>query len=136
MQKRLLLPLLFISLLLFNPPLLAQEEKPFRFDWYSFEGSQGFGFKYQVSSYSFLTLNRDHVPVNRLHIQIGTNFYLPYSLFFFSFYGGGGATIDFYKGHGQPYLVTGADAAILFVEALYFFQEEGYKTRKGLRFSF
>lgn len=136
MKKWIPFLLLFCTVLLFLPPVQAEEERPFRFDWYAFEGAQGFGFKYQVSSQIFLTVNRDRYPLQRLNVQIGTNLYLPRSLYFLSFYGGGGFAFDVYQGHTRPYLLTGADAAILFVETLYFFDGEGMKTRQGLRFSF
>lgn len=136
MKKWILLLFLSCILLLFIPPLQAEEERPFRIDWYAFEGAQGLGFKYQFSPHFFLTVNRERYPFPDLSIQFGTNLYLPQRLFFLSFYGGGGFSIDVHRGQKRPYLLTGIDAAILFVETLYFFDDEGLKSRQGLRFSF
>lgn len=136
MKPKLMILLVILSLLTLTLPLQAQEEKPFRFDLYSFEGAQGIGFKYEISSILFLTLNRDGEPYERLNVQIGKVIYLPKNLYFLSFYGGGGMAIDVYNGQGFPYILTGMEAAILFGETLYFFDNEGIRTRMGLRFTF
>lgn len=128
--------LLLTLLLLISSPLEASEEKPFRFDLYSFEGSSGFGLKYEIHPHFFLTVNRDGYPYD-LSLQLGANVYLPRKLFFISFYGGGGITIDiFSKGPYLPYLLTGLEGAIFFGETIYYLEEEGIKGRGGLRFSF
>lgn len=135
-RSLLILSLLILFFLLsLTSSLQASEDKLFRIDWYSFEGSQGFSFKHQAFPYIFLTLNGDYYPF-RPSIQIGTNLYLPQQLFIFSLYGGGGAAIDLYGGEGIFYLLMGVDASILFVEGLYYIPGDGLKNRMGLRFSF
>lgn len=87
---------------------------------YHYERMMAPGLKYRLRDDLYATGNIEYSYRERdVEIQIGAVYFLPYDLFLFSFYGGGGAQFSTSKGYQYPYIMMGTDFLFFFAELIY-----------------